>query len=181
MTRFSRNISEGSTLVCREYAPLDLEQFVAGGTDNIPCEVNSHSQGKPCANPDKAQSPSDQRKAIIEKNSIQSGCCTSTKRTTSDSYGRKTVDTNFDFTEMRRHSEADFEESTEDSSTRAHVRERARIGATTDDPGIVTSGWTRCQLHQTRSDRILYWLTRRTSVHQVDTRSQWGTKIDPRL
>ena len=54
------------------FSILDLEQFVAGGTDNIPCEENSHSQGNPCKNPDKAQSPSDQRKkAIIEKTALR--------------------------------------------------------------------------------------------------------------
>ena len=58
---------------------LDSEQSVAEGTDSIPiCEENSHSLGKPCANPDKTPSPSDQRKqAIIENNSSQSEGCTS--------------------------------------------------------------------------------------------------------
>ena len=61
---------------------LDLEQFVAEGTGNISsCEENSHSQWKSCAHPDKAQSPSDQRKnVIIEKPRFQSESCTFTQR-----------------------------------------------------------------------------------------------------
>ena len=61
---------------------LDLEHFVAEGTGNISsCEENSHRQWKSCANPDKAQSPSDQRKnVIIEKPRYQSESCTFTQR-----------------------------------------------------------------------------------------------------
>ena len=61
---------------------LDLEQFVAEGTGNVSSrEENSHSQRKSCANPDKGQSLSDQRKnVIIEKPRFQSESCTFTQK-----------------------------------------------------------------------------------------------------
>ena len=50
---------------------LNLEQFVAEGTDNVsPCEEHSHSQGKPCSNLDKAQSPIDQRKKDFSEKTV---------------------------------------------------------------------------------------------------------------
>ena len=63
-TRFSHATS-GAACARNTFATL----FVAEGTGNISsCEENSHSQWKPCANPDKAQSPSDQRKTVIIEN-----------------------------------------------------------------------------------------------------------------
>ena len=68
-------------------------------------------------NPDKAKPPSQPRKKAISDSKSQSESCTSTETTTNDSSGRKIVDTDSDFTEIRPVSEADLEEKTDYSST----------------------------------------------------------------